>query len=60
LRNLADRLADMDVLQRPVKEDNGLSFYKYTYQVCYIYSHYLWIVGFYVFLACSPSNFSLD
>ena len=32
-RNLADRLADMDVIQGNVKEKNGLSIYNYRYQV---------------------------
>jgi hypothetical protein len=35
LRNLADRLADMDVLQRPVKEDNGLSFWILLHSPCH-------------------------
>ena len=32
-RNLAHKLADMDVLQGDVKEDTGLPMYKYTYLV---------------------------
>ena len=32
-RNLADRLADMDVIQGNVKEKNGMSIYNYRYQV---------------------------
>ena len=32
-RNLADMLADMDVLQLDVNEEDGLSIYKYRYQV---------------------------
>ena len=32
-RYVADRLADMDVLQRNVKEEKGLTMYKYRYQV---------------------------
>ena len=37
-RNLADRLADMDVLQGDVNEEDGLSIYKYRYQVD-VYTH---------------------
>ena len=37
-RNLADRLADMDVIQGNVKEKKGFSIYNYRYQVdVYIY-----------------------
>jgi hypothetical protein len=30
---VADRLADMDVLQGNIKEEKGLTIYKYRYQV---------------------------
>jgi hypothetical protein len=41
-RNLADKLADMDFFQGDVKEDNGLSMYKYTYAVD-VYIHIIYV-----------------
>ena len=41
-RNLADNLADMDVLQGHVKEDNELSMYKCIYLVD-VYIHIIYV-----------------
>jgi len=41
-RNLADMLADMNFFQGHVKQDNGLSMYKYTYLVD-VYIHIIYV-----------------
>ena len=41
-RNLADKLADMDVLQGHVREDNELSMYKFIYSVD-VYIHIIYV-----------------
>ena len=39
-RNLADRLAEMDVIEGNVKEKEGLSIYDYRYELdVYIYTY---------------------
>jgi hypothetical protein len=56
---LADRLADMEVLHGNVKEEKGLSIYKYRYQVD-VYTHIYLQQGQHLFCGAWATPFEVD